>query len=339
MSDPLVSICIPTYNSAETIREMVESVLAQSYRNLQILIADNASTDDTLEIARSLMDRDPRIEVIRHDKNIGGEANFRWCLSTARGDYVAIFHSDDVYSPDMVANQVRVLSEEADVGVVFTGAHIIDECSKVRGRYFIPRVVFGRYGGRLNFNQALHLTIQYGNLFICPSAMARQEIWSKVVPFQSELFRTSADLGTWLSMLRTGCAARIIDAPLMSYRASINSYTYNFVRQRRGPHDILLVLDHCMREFEAHLSTWDRQNYQFYYFKEAVNRAINAVIQGEPKEANLLIRQHLSRDVCAAATHSIVQAKFLAIGVVTLFLSMLPLGKSGRKLLAWARFG
>ena len=108
MSDdlPLVCICVPTYNSAASIRETLESILAQTYLNLTIHVSDNASTDGTLKIVESISDR--RISLHRHDVNVGGEGNFNRCIHFAAGKYTAIFHADDIYEPDMVAAQVAL---------------------------------------------------------------------------------------------------------------------------------------------------------------------------------------------------------------------------------------
>ena len=71
---PLVCICIPTYNVAATVRETLESILAQTYKNIVVHISDNASTDGTLDVIESITDS--RITIHRHAVNVGGEGNF-----------------------------------------------------------------------------------------------------------------------------------------------------------------------------------------------------------------------------------------------------------------------
>ena len=117
---PLVCICIPTYNAAASIRETLESILAQTYLNLTIHVSDNASTDETLKIVESISDR--RIALHRHDVNIGGEGNFNRCIQFAEGKYTAIFHADDIYEPNMVTRQVAFLEADEEAGAVFTEA-------------------------------------------------------------------------------------------------------------------------------------------------------------------------------------------------------------------------
>lgn len=88
---PLVTIAIPTYNRANLyLTQAIESAINQTYPNLEIIISDNCSTDDTEMVIRSF--KDPRIRYFRQEKNIGGNNNFNFCLKQARGEYFFIAH-------------------------------------------------------------------------------------------------------------------------------------------------------------------------------------------------------------------------------------------------------
>jgi len=108
---PLVAVCIPAYNSEKTIPATLESVLGQTYKNIKVIVSDNASTDGTAEIVGRFAASDPRLAIFRHPRNIGGEANFNHCIQLGDGDYTAIFHADDVYSPTMIEEQVSSLEK------------------------------------------------------------------------------------------------------------------------------------------------------------------------------------------------------------------------------------
>lgn len=105
MPEPLVSIIVPAYNAAGCIARCVESIVSQSYQELEILLLNDGSRDDTLAICRKLAEADPRIRVI--DKPNTGAADTRSCgLALARGEYIQFADSDDYLLPGCTANLV-----------------------------------------------------------------------------------------------------------------------------------------------------------------------------------------------------------------------------------------
>ena len=122
---PLVSICIPTYNNARFLRECLDSIVNQTYQNKEIIIVDNASTDETKKIVKEYVEK-YKVKYYRNKKNIGGEANFTRCIELAKGEFIAIYHSDDIYLPNMVEKQVQVFQDNSTLGAVFTSANIIN---------------------------------------------------------------------------------------------------------------------------------------------------------------------------------------------------------------------
>lgn len=103
---PLVSIGVPVYNGEQCIKNALESLVTQSYRNLEIIISDNASTDLTAEICREFVARDPRVRYQRNVVNIGLTANFRKVLNLATGEFFTWACADDIRPPDAVENLV-----------------------------------------------------------------------------------------------------------------------------------------------------------------------------------------------------------------------------------------
>jgi glycosyltransferase involved in cell wall biosynthesis len=90
---PQVTICIPVFNCQKYIHQAIESVIAQTFRNWEMVIVNNASTDCTLEIIHSYSD--PRIRIINNEKNIGLEANWNKAVSAAQGKYIKLLPADD----------------------------------------------------------------------------------------------------------------------------------------------------------------------------------------------------------------------------------------------------
>lgn len=130
MNPPLVSIAIPTYNRADLyLKDALHSALEQSYPNLEIIVADNCSTDSTEQLLGRFKDR--RINYVRHDKNIGANNNFNYCLNVARGDYFLLLHSDDLIDTDFVQSCMEQGKYRTDLGFIQTGARVIDTEGKL----------------------------------------------------------------------------------------------------------------------------------------------------------------------------------------------------------------
>src|ERR1051326_2476159 len=101
---PKVSICIPTYNSAKYLPQAIESVLQQDFTDFELIICDDASTDETPRLCRSL--NDLRIRYIRFEENVGQAGNFNRCFQAARGDILTLLSADDYFLPGLLLNRV-----------------------------------------------------------------------------------------------------------------------------------------------------------------------------------------------------------------------------------------
>ena len=95
MTPPRVSVLIPTFNYARYLPEAIESVMQQDFREFELLIADDASTDASADIICHYAAKDARIRFTIHSRNLGMVANWNWCLSEAKGEYVKFLFGDD----------------------------------------------------------------------------------------------------------------------------------------------------------------------------------------------------------------------------------------------------
>lgn len=111
---PLVSIGLPVYNGEKYLSEAIDSILGQTYRNLELIICDNASTDRTEEICRAYAARDPRVRYYRNERNLGAAPNYNLCFARARGKYFKWSAHDDRITPDFVAKAVAKLESNAN---------------------------------------------------------------------------------------------------------------------------------------------------------------------------------------------------------------------------------
>ncbi|MEO0473458.1 MAG: glycosyltransferase family 2 protein, partial [Bacteroidota bacterium] len=115
---PLVSIGIPTYHGAERIPKALRSVLSQPYRNVEVIISDNASTDRTEDVCRAFVHKDDRVRYFRQEKNLGVIPNFAYTLSQAKGKYFLWLSDDDELIPDVLERYVDFLEAHPDHALV-----------------------------------------------------------------------------------------------------------------------------------------------------------------------------------------------------------------------------
>lgn len=129
---PKVSICIPTYNSARFLGEAIESALAQTFGDFELVISDNASTDNTPTLCRHY--GDPRIKYHRFETLVGQGGNWNRCVSLATGEFVALLHADDIYLADFLAERVEQFENASGIGIAFGAVELIDELGRPLGR-------------------------------------------------------------------------------------------------------------------------------------------------------------------------------------------------------------
>lgn len=120
--EPFFSICIPVFNGADFLERAIESVRAQSCTDWELLIADNASTDATPEIAARWAAVDSRIRTVRRPRNLGLGGNIDACLAETRGRWIGLLAADDVYRPDLLERVRASATREAEL-VLWTHAH------------------------------------------------------------------------------------------------------------------------------------------------------------------------------------------------------------------------
>jgi glycosyltransferase involved in cell wall biosynthesis len=129
---PKVSVCIPVFRGADFISDAIESVLAQDFRDFELLIVDDCSGDGTGKIIERYASQDPRIIYKVNDSNLGMVANWNNCLKMARGRYVKFLFQDDIFIfPDSLGKMVRILDAAPDVSLVASCRRVINSYSEV----------------------------------------------------------------------------------------------------------------------------------------------------------------------------------------------------------------
>lgn len=125
MSPPLVTIGIPTFNRAGSyLQDVVHAALNQTYQNIEVVVADNSSTDDTQDVVRQIGDH--RLTYYRHDRNVGPISNMNFLLWKARGRFFQLLPDDDQIDPDFVEVCIDAVGQSGGPGVIMTGSRVID---------------------------------------------------------------------------------------------------------------------------------------------------------------------------------------------------------------------
>lgn len=132
---PPVAIGMPVYNGERYLEETLDSVLAQTFPDFTLIIADNASTDRTEEICRDYAHRDNRIQYLRNARNLGASKNYTCCFEPARAPYFRWQNADDPIEPALVERCLKVLEEHPDVVLAYGKSKIIDAEGQITADY------------------------------------------------------------------------------------------------------------------------------------------------------------------------------------------------------------
>ncbi len=124
---PTVSIGLPVYNGSRFIRKAIDSMLAQTLTDFELIIVDNASTDDTVEICREYAQRDERVRLIENEKNLGAAPNFNKAFHLATGKYFKWLAHDDWNEPTYLEKCVKALESDPDVSLCHSRTALYDE--------------------------------------------------------------------------------------------------------------------------------------------------------------------------------------------------------------------
>jgi len=233
--NPTVSIIIPTYNRMELIGRSIKSVLNQTYRDFELIIVDDGSTDNTGEIVAGF--NDERIRYVRHKENKGEAAARNTGVKAARCDYIAYQDSDDEWFPEKLAKQIELLEGTSPkLGVIYTGFWKTEN----RTRTYIPFSWVSRKNGDI------HKELLKGNFIGSPVVLIKKECFSEVGLFDERL-RNLVDWEMWLRISKR-YHFRCVDEPL----AVAHYHSDNVSNNPDSLIDALeLVLEKNHHEFEA----------------------------------------------------------------------------------------
>lgn len=318
-SVPLVSIVVPIWNGERYLRESLDSILGQTYPNLEVIAVDDASTDSTPAILESYADR---LRIVRQPDTRGIYGNANDGIALASGEFVGVYHADDVYLPEMVEREVDWLLAHPDAGAVFTSAVFIDTEGRAIGRKNLPAEVRG--GRALDYSTVLNTLLSYKNAFLgCPTALVRAEVYRRLGGYRDAEFKNSSDIEMWLRIARS-YELGVLEDELIWYRKGQGSSSERYHRLRTDQERFFRIMD---LELDAHggraVATPDAlAAFEAHRAQDTLMRAVSHYILGERTEAEVVLRQARLRTL--AASPRIQRGRMLALALGLGVLVRLP---------------
>ena len=206
----LVSVIIPTHNSSQFISDTLRSIINQTYRDLEILITDDASTDYTIEIIKEFQKKDKRIKLYSLKKNRGAGVARNNSIKFSTGRYIAFCDSDDQWKENKIEKQIDFMKSN-NLFFTYSSYEVIDEKGNKQKTIYAPE--------KLNFKQML-----FNNYVGCLTAIYDQEKLGKI--FMSKI-RKRQDWTLWLKIFKIINNTSGISEPLAIYRNRSNSISNN----------------------------------------------------------------------------------------------------------------
>lgn len=246
-----VTVVTPSWNSEKYIQETIKSVQAQTYQNWEMIIVDDCSTDKTIEIIESIAKVDPRVQVLRQDKNSGAGAARTRSMQNATGRFIAYLDADDIWKPDKLEKQVQFMKEK-NCGFSCTSYEVINDAGEPLCKYvrMLPKV---DYVGFLTNNLLQTVGIMVDTDKVDKKYLVMPDI------------RRRQDAATWLQVLKAGYDCYGLDEILAEYRRTVGSLSSNKFKAIKGIWKLYRDIEHLSFLFSSYcfiryafLAVWKR---------------------------------------------------------------------------------
>jgi len=277
MAEPLVTVVVITYEHERLVSDCLRSLVAQTYRNLEILVCDDASGDQTVAVAKTFANNDERIRIVCAEKNGGVSRNLNRGLGEAKGEFIAIIAGDDGSMPTRIARQVEAMQADPDCALCYTDWFIavddLDNIAKLSSSN-------GRYRPQGTGMDAVLMA--KGNFVGGPTGMVRRSL-TEDLRFDPRIDMCSDRL-FWAQCARRG-TVRYIDRPLCIYRRHSESLT----ARRPG---------RAKRAYEAHQQMFDIAEHELGFAPDSIK-------QGRALARWRMLKDHLRYRAFPEALHQI----------------------------------
>jgi len=228
INNPVVTILTPMYNASLYLDDCIQSVKSQTYHNWELLLIDDGSTDDSLKKALNWAERDSRIKVLFHNGNVnkGVSATRNLGIREAKGKYIALLDSDDMWLPEKLEKQISILERDPELVLIYCKALTVDqdgvELGKSKNVYNFPHVCGAGPIGR--FDDALELSISSQLWIPCLAAIIKANELREIKGFDETLSSQIEDSLMFTVICSKG-PIYFINEILCKYRVHPQSYT------------------------------------------------------------------------------------------------------------------
>jgi glycosyltransferase involved in cell wall biosynthesis len=251
----LISVVICTYNGEKYLEEQLRSVMNQTYKKLEIIINDDCSTDNTLEVAKVLQAEDKRIKIYKNETNLGFNKNFETSLKYAEGELISLCDQDDIWVLDKIERQYNLLKKE-NSSLVYCNANLIDAEGKDLEK---------------NLFQQLHVTpisgdtqlgLIYDNCISGNTLMFKKSLLDKIYPIPEKIF-----FDRWIGFVASyEGPVSVIKESLIYYRQHGGNVT-DVLREKKKKKTLKMRIEKRqaafeikVEQFEAFLAFFKRNN-------------------------------------------------------------------------------
>lgn len=243
-----VQIFIPCFNSRVTLPKTIESILTQTMKNYEVILVDNASSDDSSAVFLAF--DDDRFSVVRFEESVSLGANFNRCIELASAEYFCIMHADDEYEPNYLENMTNSLDHTPSASMAFCNANIIDEesCRRFSFKNEIKKRASKMKSKKYSGGKGVLWLADY-NKVIAPSVMFRTSSKNLFETYRKDL-KFTLDWDLYFRILQKGGEILHISQTLFNYRIHKNQQTAALIASMEKYYEMRTILDRIYAELD-----------------------------------------------------------------------------------------